>query len=91
MNVFNTGMTEPIAKDFAEAKIRCVTIAVGWIKTPYLDYIPPMTLRTILKDCMVSPNFGSPDEFAHLAQSVVVNPHINATTIQLAAGVNMTF
>lgn len=85
-------MTQPIAKDFAGQQIRCVTVAVGWIQTPFLNYIPEETQQSILRDCMVAPNnFGHPDQFAHLAQSIVLNPHINATTIELAAGLNMTF
>lgn len=65
-------------------------MAVGWLNTPLLDYIPKETQATITRDCMVNPNtFGDPDQFAHLAQSIVINPHINATTIELSAGLNM--
>lgn len=83
-------MTQPLAKDLAPGKIRVVTVAVGWLKTPLLNYIPPETQATIMRDCMVTPNtFGDPDQFAHLVQSIVINPHINATTIELSAGLNM--
>lgn len=83
-------MTQPIAKDLGAAQIRCVTVAVGWVKTPYLNYIPPETQQIIMRDCMVAPQtFGDPDQFAFLAQSIVVNAHINATTIEFSAGLNM--
>lgn len=83
-------MTQPIAKDLAPGRIRVVTVAVGWLKTPLLDYIPVEMQDTVQRDCMVAPNaFGDPDQFAHLAQTIVVNPHINATTIEFSAGLNM--
>lgn len=83
-------MTQPIAKDLGVAQIRCVTVAVGWVQTPYLDYIPQVSKEIIMRDCMVAPqSFGEPDNFAHLAQSIVVNSHINGTTVEFSAGLNM--
>lgn len=85
-------MTRPLAKDFGTQGIRVVTIAPGLIKTPVIDYFPKDTEDAISQECIIAPNrFGEPDEFAHLVQSIVVNPYINGTTIELSAGLNITF
>lgn len=83
-------MTRPLAADFSEQGIRVVSIAPGFIKTPLLDYIPNDTTEAIASECIMSPKrFGDPDEYAHLVQSIVANPYINATTIQLSGGLKI--
>lgn len=85
-------MTKPLSRDFSERGIRVVTIAPGIIKTPLNDYFPPETTEAISQECITAPNrFGEPDEYAHLVQSIVSNPYINATTIELSGGLNMVF
>lgn len=83
-------MTKPLAKDYLSSGIRVVTISPGIIKTALTDYFPPEVEQTISRECMLAPHrFGDPDEFAHLAYSIVLNPHINATNIELASGLNI--
>lgn len=83
-------MTRPLAVDFGERGIRVVTIAPGFIKTPLMDYLPPETEENIASECIISPKrFGDPDEFAHVAQMIISNPYINATTIELSAGLQL--
>lgn len=80
-------MTLPLAKELREHNIRVVTIAPGLIKTPLIDYLPPNTIENISNECIICPRrFGQPDEYAHLAQSILLNPSINGTTIELSAG-----
>lgn len=84
-------MTRPLAVDFGDQGIRVVSIAPGFIKTPLIDYYPPETEENIASECIISPKrFGDPDEFAHVAQMIVTNPYINATTIELSAGIQLT-
>lgn len=85
-------MTRPLAADFSDRGIRVVSIAPGFIKTPLIDYIPADTSEEIANECILSPKrFGDPDEFAHMVQSIVTNPYINATTIQFSGGLKMDF
>lgn len=84
------GMSQSIARDFGQQNIRCVTIAVDWTKIPFRDYIPTAAQQTTLRDCTVAvENFEHPEQFAKLVQTIVINQHINATTIELTAGLNM--
>lgn len=82
-------MTKPLATEFQEKGIRVVTISPGLFKTPFLDTIP-VDLQTILAEhCMLAPNYtADPDQFAYMAQVIVLNPHINATTIDMSCGFN---
>lgn len=85
-------MTRPLAADFSDQGIRVVSIAPGFIKTPLIDYIPADTTEEIANECIMGPKrFGDPDEFAHMVQSIVANPYINATTIQLSGGLKISF
>lgn len=84
-------MTRPLAVDFGERGIRVVTIAPGFIKTPLNDYIPSETAEHLYTECVILPKrFGDADEFAHVVQSIVANPYINATTIELSGGIQLT-
>lgn len=83
-------MTRPLALDLSDRGIRFVSIAPVFIKTALLDYIPPETAESISTECIIAPKrFGDPDEFAHVVQSIVTNPYINATTIELSGGIQM--
>lgn len=85
-------MTRPLAADFSNQGIRVVSIAPGFIKTPLIDYIPADTAEEIAYECILGPKrFGDPDEFAHIVQSIVSNPYINATTIQFSGGLKIDF
>lgn len=83
-------MTKPLAREFHENGIRVVTIAPGLFKTPLTDFFTPEVDKVLQKDCMFTPNrFGDVDEFAHLAETIVINPSLNACTIDLSAGFNV--
>lgn len=83
-------MTKPLAVDLRESGIRVVTIAPGMIRTQLCDHFPKETEDLISNECIVSPHrLGHPDEFAYAVQMVVTNPYINATTIEVSAGLNL--
>lgn len=80
-------MTQPLAIELNESGIRVITIVPGVIKTPICSFIPADVQQVMSIDCMIAPNrFGDAEEFAHIVQSCVFNPSLNATTIELAAG-----
>lgn len=82
-------MTKPFATELGEHGIRVITLAPGIISTPLNNYFPKDVEESISNDGVIAPNrFGEPDEFAHLVQSVVQNPYINGTTIELSAGLD---
>lgn len=85
--MFFTAMTEPLAKDLNECGIRVFTVVPGVFKTPLNDFLPREVQNVMAMECMIAPNrFGEADEYAHLVQSGILNPSINATTIELSAG-----
>lgn len=85
-------MTRPMAADFSDQGIRVVSIAPGFVKTPLLDYIPNDTIYEIANGCIMAPKrLGDPNEFAQMVQTIIENPYINATTIQLSGGLKFNF
>lgn len=83
-------LTYPLAADFKEQGIRVVTIAPGIFRTQLADHFPKRTEEAIANECIPAPKrFGHPDEFAHVVQSIIANPYINSTTIEMSAGLNL--
>jgi len=83
------GMTLPISRDLEEMRIRCNTIAPGYFDTPILGNIPKK-VRTFLESTVPNPpRLGKPDEFAHLAQSIIENPMINGETIRIDGAIRL--
>lgn len=83
-------ITLPLAKDLAEVGIRVVTISPGFMETSTDMLKQSLGMEeTLTEDLLRAPNrFGAPDEFAHLTQMIVMNPHINGTTIELTGGIH---
>ncbi|XP_055309694.1 3-hydroxyacyl-CoA dehydrogenase type-2-like [Sitodiplosis mosellana] len=83
--------TVPLAHDLGERGIRVVSIAPGMFRTELIDQLPTETEEAITSECILAPNrLGHPDEFAHVVQSIVTNPYINATTIEISAGLSLS-
>jgi len=83
------GMTLPISRDLDALRIRCNTIAPGYFDTPILGNIPKK-VRTFLESTVPNPpRLGKPDEFAHLAQSIILNPMINGETIRIDGAIRL--
>lgn len=79
-------LTRPLASDFAAYGIRVVTISPGLIRTPLCDHFPAEVEESLNEITLGPHRFGHPDEYAHLVQTIITNPYINATTIDLSAG-----
>lgn len=84
------GLTLPVARDLAEHAIRVVTISPGLFDTEMAASLPKVA-SVILDQMVLYPRrMGRPDEFARLVRHIVENEYLNATTIDLDAGVRLT-
>jgi NAD(P)-dependent dehydrogenase (short-subunit alcohol dehydrogenase family) len=83
------GMTLVAARDLAAAQIRVNTIAPGIFDTPMLA-----RLREDIRDGLAASvphprRLGAPEDFAHMALSLLQNPYVNAETVRLDGGIRM--
>lgn len=78
------GMTLPLAREFARAGIRVVTIAPGVFETPMLGGELTKDVQAALTASIpFPPRLGHPDEFARLVVAIAENPFLNGETIRL--------
>ncbi|MBW2095880.1 MAG: SDR family NAD(P)-dependent oxidoreductase [Deltaproteobacteria bacterium] len=85
-----TGITLPVAREFAEYGIRVMTIAPGLFDTPMLRGLPDKVKESLARMVPFPSRFGRPGEFAMLARHIVENPMLNGTTIRLDAAIRMS-
>ncbi|GAB6028783.1 hypothetical protein CHUAL_004598 [Chamberlinius hualienensis] len=83
------GMTLPIARDLSNHGIRCCTIAPGLFETPLLMTLPEKVLNYLAKTVPFPSRLGLPDEYAHLAQSIIQNPMLNGEVIRIDGALRM--
>jgi NAD(P)-dependent dehydrogenase (short-subunit alcohol dehydrogenase family) len=83
------GITLVAARDLASWQIRVNTIAPGVFDTPMLA-----RLRDDIRDGLAASvphpkRLGAPDDYAHLAVSIIENPYLNGQTIRLDGSIRM--
>lgn len=83
------GMTLPIARELAAYGIRVMTIAPGLFHTPMFDSLPAEARDTLGKMVPFPQRLGYPEEYAHLAESIITNPMLNGETIRLDGAIRM--
>ncbi|XP_071083782.1 3-hydroxyacyl-CoA dehydrogenase type-2-like [Haliotis cracherodii] len=83
------GMTLPIARDLARRGIRICTIAPGLFDTPLLAGLPEKVRSHLASTIPFPSRLGDPDEYAHLAQSIVENPLLNGEVIRVDGALRM--
>lgn len=83
------GMTLPIARELARHGIRVVTIAPGLFLTPLMESLPEEARDSLGAQVPFPSRLGHPDEFALMAESIVVNPMVNGETIRLDGAIRM--
>lgn len=83
------GMTLPIARELARHGIRIVTIAPGLFLTPLMESLPEEARDSLGAQVPFPSRLGHPDEFALMAESIVVNPMVNGETIRLDGAIRM--
>ncbi|MCF2442453.1 3-hydroxyacyl-CoA dehydrogenase [Dyadobacter sp. CY345] len=82
-------MTLPIAREFAKAGIRVVTIAPGLFETPLLMDLPEEARVSLGQQVPFPSRLGKPSEYALLAKSIVENPMLNGEVIRLDGAIRM--
>ena len=84
------GLTLPVARDLAQSAIRVVAISPGLFQTSMVAGMPDNVSQSIIDRMILYPNrMGLPSEFARLAQHVIENAYLNATSLDLDAGARM--
>jgi NAD(P)-dependent dehydrogenase (short-subunit alcohol dehydrogenase family) len=83
------GMTLPIAREFARYGIRVMTIAPGIFWTPMLGSLPQEAQDSLGRQVPFPSRLGQPDEYALLAESIIINPMLNGETIRLDGAIRM--
>jgi len=84
-----TGMTLPLAREFARWGIRVVSIAPGIFDTPLLAGLPEPARVSLGQQVPFPPRLGRPEEYAALAQHIVENVMLNGETIRLDGAIRM--
>jgi NAD(P)-dependent dehydrogenase (short-subunit alcohol dehydrogenase family) len=83
------GITLVAARDLASRQIRVVAIAPGVFDTPMLARLRP-DIRAALEQSVPNPSrLGAPDDYAHMAISLLENPYVNGETIRLDGAIRM--
>ena len=83
------GMTLPMARDLAQFGVRVVTIAPGLFLTPLLAELPQAAQDSLAASIPFPKRLGRPDEFAHMAASIVENMALNGEVIRLDGALRM--
>jgi NAD(P)-dependent dehydrogenase (short-subunit alcohol dehydrogenase family) len=82
-------LTLPAAREFARSGIRVLTIAPGLFKTPLMNELPADIQEGLGKSIPFPSRLGTPEDFAHLALSMVENPYLNGETVRLDGALRM--
>ncbi|MCF0058992.1 3-hydroxyacyl-CoA dehydrogenase [Dyadobacter sp. CY356] len=82
-------MTLPIAREFAKAGIRVMTIAPGLFETPLLMDLPEEARISLGQQVPFPSRLGKPSEYALLVKSIVENPMLNGEVIRLDGAIRM--
>lgn len=83
------GMTLPLARDLSSQGIRVCTIAPGLFETPLLMALPEKVRKFLATTVPFPSRLGFPSEYAHLAESIVLNPMMNGETVRLDGALRM--
>jgi NAD(P)-dependent dehydrogenase (short-subunit alcohol dehydrogenase family) len=84
-----TGMTLPLAREFAPHLIRVMSIAPGIFETPLMAGLPQAAQDSLATQVPHPSRLGRPQEFAALVQHIVENPYLNGETIRLDGAIRM--
>lgn len=83
------GMTLVAARDLATRAIRVCSIAPGIFETPMLARVAPQVRESLGQSVPHPARLGHPDEYALLAEHIIVNPMLNGETIRLDGALRM--
>lgn len=83
------GMTLPIARDLMSEGIRVNTILPGIFDTPLMQGAPDNVKAALAASVPFPKRLGAPDEFAQLAETMVLNGYFNGECVRLDGGIRM--
>ncbi|SEL22847.1 NAD(P)-dependent dehydrogenase, short-chain alcohol dehydrogenase family [Roseateles sp. YR242] len=84
------GMTLPIARDLMGEGIRVNTILPGIFDTPLLQGAPEHVKEALAASVPFPKRLGRPDEYAHLAETMILNGYFNGESVRLDGAIRMT-
>jgi len=82
-------MTLPLARDLAQFGVRVCTVAPGLFLTPLMAELPQVVQESLAASIPFPKRLGKPEEFAHLAASIVENIALNGEVIRLDGALRM--
>jgi NAD(P)-dependent dehydrogenase (short-subunit alcohol dehydrogenase family) len=82
-------LTLPLARDLAQFGVRVVCIAPGLFLTPLMAELPQAVQESLAASIPFPKRLGKPEEFAHLAASIVENMSLNGEVIRLDGALRM--
>lgn len=83
------GMTLPLARELARFGIRVMTIAPGTFDTPMMAGMPQATRESLAQQAPFPPRLGRPEEYALLAEQIIINTMLNGEVIRLDGAMRM--
>ena len=83
------GMTLPIARDLMGDGIRVNTILPGIFNTPLLQAAPDNVKAALAASVPFPKRLGEPDEYAHLAETLITNRYMNGECIRIDGAIRM--
>lgn len=83
------GMTLPIARDLAAEGVRINTILPGIFETPLMLGAPDHVKQALAASVPHPPRLGNPDEYAHLACTMLENGYFNGEDVRLDGAIRM--
>ncbi|MDB5817991.1 MAG: 3-hydroxy-2-methylbutyryl-CoA dehydrogenase [Rhizobacter sp.] len=83
------GMTLPIARDLMSEGIRVNTILPGIFNTPLMQGAPDKVKEALAASVPFPKRLGHPDEFAQLAETMIVNGYFNGESVRLDGAIRM--
>lgn len=83
------GMTLPIARDLMSEGIRVNTILPGIFDTPLLQGAPDAVKQALAASVPFPKRLGKPDEYAHLAETMITNGYFNGESVRLDGAIRM--
>ena len=83
------GLSLPMARDLARARIRVMAIAPGIFRTPMLEGLGQEIMDELAKDVVFPARLGDPAEYAALVQFILECDYLNGTVIRLDGALRM--
>jgi NAD(P)-dependent dehydrogenase (short-subunit alcohol dehydrogenase family) len=83
------GMTLPIARDLSSEGIRVNTILPGIFSTPLMNASPEPVKAALAASVPFPKRLGIPEEYAHLALTMITNGYFNGEDVRLDGAIRM--